>query len=284
MSCLTSSAFPFAGRGSWILHYQKKWPETPSVALITQSVEEIEEEDSSHLPIPKLSATGGHVFAAVEPKPIHIDKRELREKALEGRRKRPIRENQSVIFRRETNKDYKELIINTEALERRVAMMENGILQGFDVERLDEDRMVGAIFKGKVQNLEAGLKAAFVDIGQEKNAFLHYWDMLPGANNDPSIEIVRENRSKKSKGTEPKSVKDIPGFSGRFRDRGPDHQGSNREQRTPHHHQPCPFPGAFLFSCRMRANAASRARSKTSSRRARLKSIIGNLPCVRAWA
>ena len=57
--------------------------------------------------------------------------------------------------------------------------------------------MVGAIFKGKVQNLEAGLKAAFVDIGQEKNAFLHYWDMLPGANNDPSVEIVRQNKKKK---------------------------------------------------------------------------------------
>ena len=37
---------------------------------------------------------------------------------------------------------------------------------------LDEERMVGAIFKGKVQNLEPGLKAAFVNIGQEKNAFL----------------------------------------------------------------------------------------------------------------
>ena len=72
--------------------------------------------------------------------------------------------------------------------------MVNGILQGFDIERLDGNRMVGAIFKGKVQNLEPGLKAAFVDIGQEKNAFLHYWDMLPGANNDPSIEIVRENK------------------------------------------------------------------------------------------
>ena len=148
--------------------------------------------------------------APIEPKPIHIDKRELREKALERAKKRPIRERIKAFFRRETNKDYKELIINTEALERRVAMMENGILQGFDVERLDEDRMVGAIFKGKVQNLEAGLKAAFVDIGQEKNAFLHYWDMLPGANNDPSIEIVRENKRKKPKGTEAKSVKDIP--------------------------------------------------------------------------
>ena len=61
--------------------------------------------------------------------------------------------------------------------------------------------------KGKVQNLEPGLKAAFVDIGQEKNAFLHYWDMLPGANNDPSIESVRENKKKVSGKGEVKSVK-----------------------------------------------------------------------------
>ena len=148
--------------------------------------------------------------APTEPKPIHIDKKELRESALERAKNRPIRERILSFFRREKDKDYKELIINTEALERRVAMMENGILQGFDVERLNEDRMVGAIFKGKVQNLEPGLKAAFVDIGQEKNAFLHYWDMLPGANNDPSIEIVRENKKKSSGKNEAKSIKDIP--------------------------------------------------------------------------
>ena len=55
---------------------------------------------------------------------------------------------------------------------------------------------VGAIFRGKIQNLEPGLKAAFVDIGQEKNAFLHYWDILP-ASNDNSIEVVKSNKSKK---------------------------------------------------------------------------------------
>ena len=147
--------------------------------------------------------------APVEPRPISIDKTILRKDSLERAKKRPIRERIFAFFRKEKDKDYKELIINTEALERRVARIENGILQGFDVERLDEDRMVGAIFKGKVQNLEPGLKAAFVDIGQEKNAFLHYWDMLPGANNDPSIEIVRENKKRTSK-NEVKSVKDIP--------------------------------------------------------------------------
>ena len=147
--------------------------------------------------------------APVEPRPISIDKTILRKDSLERAKKRPIRERIFAFFRKEKDKDYKELIINTEALERRVARIENGILQGFDVERLDEDRMVGAIFKGKVQNLEPGLKAAFVDIGQEKNAFLHYWDMLPGANNDPSIEIVRENKKRTTK-NEVKSVKDIP--------------------------------------------------------------------------
>ena len=147
----------------------------------------------------------------VEPAPISIDKGKLREAAIERAKKRPIRERILAFFRRETKQDYKELIINTEALERRVALIENGVLQAFDVERLDEERMVGAIFKGKVQNLEPGLKAAFVDIGQEKNAFLHYWDMLPGANNDPSIEIVRENKRKTPHNRlEAKSIQEIP--------------------------------------------------------------------------
>ena len=39
-------------------------------------------------------------------------------------------------------------------------------------------RIVGSVFKGKIQNLEDGLQAAFVDIGL-KNAFIHYWDMIP---------------------------------------------------------------------------------------------------------
>ena len=165
---------------------------------------------SNRKPVENTESKNDLTRAPTEPKPIHIDKKELRESALDRAKNRPIRERILSFFRREKDKDYKELIINTEALERRVAMMENGILQGFDVERLNEDRMVGAIFKGKVQNLEPGLKAAFVDIGQEKNAFLHYWDMLPGANNDPSIEIVRENKKKSSGKNEAKSIKDIP--------------------------------------------------------------------------
>src|SRR5208283_2835604 len=88
----------------------------------------------------------------------------------------------------------KEVVINAETLETRVAVTEDGKLEEFNIERTTEERLVGSIFKGKVRNLEDGLKAAFVDIGFEKNAFLHYWDIVPNQF-DSGVEIVeREGR------------------------------------------------------------------------------------------
>jgi ribonuclease G len=72
-----------------------------------------------------------------------------------------------------------EIVANIECLETRIAFMEDGRLEDFFVERKSEERIVGSIFKGKIQNLEDGLQAAFVDIGLKKNAFIHYWDMIP---------------------------------------------------------------------------------------------------------
>ena len=82
-------------------------------------------------------------------------------------------------FRRSKMK--REIIVNVERLETRVAVMENGRLEEFMVEHPEEERLVGSVFKGRVQNLENDLQAAFVDIGLKKNAFLHYWDMTPDA-------------------------------------------------------------------------------------------------------
>jgi len=73
----------------------------------------------------------------------------------------------------------REIIVNAESLETRVAVLENGKLEEFQIEHPTEERIVGSIFKGRVQNLEHELQAAFVDIGLKKNAFLHYWDMAP---------------------------------------------------------------------------------------------------------
>ena len=105
---------------------------------------------------------------------------------------------------------HKEVVINAETLETRVAVCEEGRLEEFNIERTTEERLVGSIYKGKVRNLEDGLKAAFVDIGFEKNAFLHYWDIIPSSF-DSGVEIVerpvgRDRRREKPKITQ----KDIP--------------------------------------------------------------------------
>jgi ribonuclease G len=73
----------------------------------------------------------------------------------------------------------REIIANCESLETRVAVLENGKLEEFQIEHPSEERIVGSIYKGKIKNLEPGLQAAFVDIGLKKNAFLHFWDMIP---------------------------------------------------------------------------------------------------------
>ena len=73
----------------------------------------------------------------------------------------------------------REIIVNAEKLETRVAVVENAHIEEFQVEHPSEDRLVGSVFKGRIQNLEHDLQAAFVDIGLKKNAFLHYWDMIP---------------------------------------------------------------------------------------------------------
>jgi ribonuclease G len=102
---------------------------------------------------------------------------------------------------------HKEVIINAEVLETRVGVLEEGKLEEFNIERTTEERLVGSIFKGKVRNLEDGLKAAFVDIGFEKNAFLHYWDIVPSGF-DSGVEIVEREGRRRDR---PKPTqKDIP--------------------------------------------------------------------------
>jgi len=107
-------------------------------------------------------------------------------------------------------KSHKEVIINAETLETRVAVSEDGKLEEFNIERTTEERLVGSIFKGKVRNLEDGLKAAFVDIGFEKNAFLHYWDIVPNQF-DSSVEIVERPAGRDRRAAKPKiTQRDIP--------------------------------------------------------------------------
>src|SRR4051794_23885341 len=89
------------------------------------------------------------------------------------------------------------LVINSERLERRVALLEGGILEEYSIERETDRNIVGSIFKGRVRNIEHGLKAMFVDIGFEKNAFLHFWDALPQALDSGVEQVERAGGGKK---------------------------------------------------------------------------------------
>ncbi len=70
-----------------------------------------------------------------------------------------------------------EILINITPQESRVAFLENSILQEIMIERNSNQGIVGNIYKGKVTRVLPGMEAAFIDIGQERAAFLHASDL-----------------------------------------------------------------------------------------------------------
>ena len=100
-----------------------------------------------------------------------------------------------------------QIIVNVEKLETRVAQLRDNQLVDYTIERVGDVNVVGSIFKGKVKNIEPGLKAMFVDIGTDKNAFLHFWDAIPAALDQGLEEIRRKKNQKKPKRI---AAKDIP--------------------------------------------------------------------------
>ena len=77
----------------------------------------------------------------------------------------------------------KELIIIQKQDEKQVAYVEDGILKEYYKEQENQKRLEGNIYIGKVVDVLPGMQAAFVDIGQEKKAFLHIRDVLPKKSN-----------------------------------------------------------------------------------------------------
>jgi ribonuclease G len=101
------------------------------------------------------------------------------------------------------------LVISCEKLEKRVALLENNRLEEYTIERETDRNIVGSIFKGKVRNIEPGIKAMFVDIGFEKNAFLQFWDAIPAAL-DSGIETINRGNGNAKKKAPRITHKDVP--------------------------------------------------------------------------
>jgi ribonuclease G len=72
----------------------------------------------------------------------------------------------------------REILINANPRETRVAILEDDQLVELLVDRPDARRMVGDIYLGRVEAVLPGIQAAFVDIGTEKSAFLHATDLV----------------------------------------------------------------------------------------------------------
>lgn len=70
-----------------------------------------------------------------------------------------------------------QIIINVDNFQTRAALLEEEKLSEMFIERNDEVRVTGNIYKGRVANVLPGMESAFVDIGLEKNAFLYVKDL-----------------------------------------------------------------------------------------------------------
>jgi len=73
----------------------------------------------------------------------------------------------------------KELIINSSPSEVDIALLEDKTLVELHKEKSNAGFAVGDIYLGKVRKIMPGLNAAFVDVGYERDAFLHYLDLGP---------------------------------------------------------------------------------------------------------
>ncbi len=94
----------------------------------------------------------------------------------------------------------KEILINSNGFETRVALVEEGMLSEVWLERDQKHSIVGNIYQGTVEKVLPGLQAAFVNIGQEKSAFIHVSDIVEqqvevnGVNEGSIARILHEGQ------------------------------------------------------------------------------------------
>ena len=90
----------------------------------------------------------------------------------------------------------KELIISVNGREKKIALIDNGRVTEFYIERGEENSgVVGNIYKGRVMRVLPGMQSAFVEIGLERDAFLYVSDFF---DEEEEIERIVMEKSKKT--------------------------------------------------------------------------------------
>src|ERR1051325_8664336 len=90
----------------------------------------------------------------------------------------------------------KEMIVSVNGREKKIAVLDNGKVTEFYIERGEENSgVVGNIYKGRVMRVLPGMQSAFVDSGLEPDAFLYVSDFF---DEEEEIERIVMEKSKKS--------------------------------------------------------------------------------------
>lgn len=95
---------------------------------------------------------------------------------------------------------HRQVIINVEESNIRVAFLEDNELAELFIEQINDKTIVGNIYYGIVEDVVPGIKAAFIDIGLEKRAFLHFDDfckesLLSTIENKPAVQADSANQN-----------------------------------------------------------------------------------------
>src|SRR5437660_3102823 len=89
----------------------------------------------------------------------------------------------------------KEMIVSVNGREKKIAILENGRVTEFYIERGEENSGVaGNVYKGRVMRVLPGMQSAFVDIGLERDAFLYVSDFF---DEEEEIERIVTEKGKK---------------------------------------------------------------------------------------
>ncbi len=89
---------------------------------------------------------------------------------------------------------HKDIYISKTDRETRVAILENLELVEFFVEKAESQRLVGNIYKGKIENVVKGISALFVDIGMKQNAFLPFSEISDSDSVIELMNLIRKSR------------------------------------------------------------------------------------------
>lgn len=127
----------------------------------------------------------------------------------------------------------KELIISANVYEKKVAVVEDGTVTEFYVERRDENQgVVGNLYKGRVMKVLPGMQSAFVDIGLERDAFLYVSDFAEFMDDDEEVDF-KEVAAEPAQPAQSSKPADDRNKRNDRRDRDAAYQKPDRHQQRP---------------------------------------------------